>query len=99
MDRDKGCCSYVNPRTGRKRGSRRFLHIDHILSFALGGGAETDNLRLLCAGHNQIRALQTFKLILSFLDPIDSFEELFLIEWTRNGSSLKNAVNGGVTSK
>ena len=58
--RDKGCCSYVNPRTGRKCGSRRFLHIDHILPFALGGGAEADNLRLLCAGHNQFRARQTF---------------------------------------
>ena len=58
--RDKGCCSYVNPQTGRKCGSRRFLHIDHILPFALGGGAEADNLRLLCAGHNQFRARQTF---------------------------------------
>ena len=58
--RDNGCCSYVNPRTGRKCGARRFLHIDHILPFALGGGAEADNLRLLCAGHNQFRARQTF---------------------------------------
>ena len=59
--RDKGCCSYLNPRTGQKCGSRRFLHIDHILPFALGGGSGADNLRLLCAGHNQFRARQTFK--------------------------------------
>ena len=59
--RDKGCCSYVNPQTGRKCESHRFLHIDHILPFALGGGSGADNLRLLCAGHNQFRARQTFK--------------------------------------
>ena len=59
--RDKGCCSYLNPRTGQKCGSRRFLHIDHILPFALGGGSGADNLRLLCSGHNQFRARQTFK--------------------------------------
>ena len=59
--RDKSCCSYVNPQTGRKCNSRRFLHIDHILPFALGGKATANNLRLLCAGHNQFRARQTFK--------------------------------------
>ena len=59
--RDKGCCSYMNPQTGQKCGSRRFLHIDHILPFALGGGSGADNLRLLCAGHNQFCARQTFK--------------------------------------
>ena len=59
--RDKGRCSYMNPQSGRKCESRRFLHIDHILPFALGGKTTTDNLRLLCAGHNQFRARQTFK--------------------------------------
>ena len=54
-ERDRGCCSYVDGTSGRRCGSRHLLQIDHILPFALGGGAEPGNLRLLCAAHHRHR--------------------------------------------
>ena len=54
-ERDRGCCSYVDGGSGRRCGSRHLLQIDHILPFALGGGAEPGNLRLLCAAHHRHR--------------------------------------------
>ena len=53
--RDEGRCSYKDPMTGRRCTSRHLLQIDHIRSFALGGGADPDNLRLLCAAHHRHR--------------------------------------------
>ncbi len=58
--RDQGCCSYVNPKTGRRCGSRYMIQMDHIKPFALGGLSTKENMRLLCAGHNRFRARQTF---------------------------------------
>ena len=52
---DRGCCSYVDRGSGRRCGSRHRLEIDHVLPFALGGGAEPENLRLLCAAHHRYR--------------------------------------------
>jgi len=53
--RDQGCCSYVDPHSGRRCGSRYRLEIDHIVPFALGGGAEPGDLRLLCEAHHRLR--------------------------------------------
>ena len=53
--RDGGCCSYVDPHSGRRCGSRFLLQLDHIVPFALGGSAEPGNLRLHCAAHNRFR--------------------------------------------
>ena len=54
--RDGGRCSYVDPRSGRRCASRHLLlQIDHRFPFALGGGAEPANLRLLCAAHHRYR--------------------------------------------
>ena len=58
--RDQGRCTYVNPKTGRRCNSKYLLQVDHIKPFALGGGSEKENLRLLCAGHNRFRSEQTF---------------------------------------
>ncbi len=46
--RDGGRCRYVDRETGRRCNSRHLIEIDHILPYALGGGADPENLRLLC---------------------------------------------------
>ena len=56
--RDQGCCSYVDPHSGRRCGSRYRLEIDHIVPFALGGGAEPGNLSLRCRAHHRYRHAQ-----------------------------------------
>ena len=53
--RDGGRCRFVDPRTGRRCASRHLLQIDHVLPYALGGGAEPVNLRLLCSAHHRYR--------------------------------------------
>ena len=53
--RDGGCCSYVDRETGRRCNSRHMIEIDHILPYALGGGAEPGNLRLVCRAHHRHR--------------------------------------------
>ncbi len=53
--RDQGSCSYVDPHSGRRCGSRYRLEIDHVVPFALGGGAEPANLRLHCEAHHRLR--------------------------------------------
>ena len=53
--RDGGGCSYVDPHSGRRCGSRFLLELDHIVPFALGGSAEPGNLRLHCAAHHRFR--------------------------------------------
>ncbi|MDE0448749.1 MAG: HNH endonuclease signature motif containing protein [Spirochaetaceae bacterium] len=56
--RDQGCCSYVDRYSGRRCSSRYRLEIDHIVPFALGGGAEPGNLRLRCRAHHRLRHAQ-----------------------------------------
>ena len=56
--RDQGRCSYVDRHSGRRCGSRYRLEIDHIVPFALGGGAEPGNLRLHCGAHHRLRHAQ-----------------------------------------
>lgn len=58
--RDRGQCTYLDPKTGRRCGSTRFVEIDHIFPIGLGGKTELGNLRLYCRTHNQLAALQTF---------------------------------------
>ena len=53
--RDRGRCSYVDRTSGRRCGSQHLLQIDHVMPYALGGGAEPNNLRLLCAAHHRHR--------------------------------------------
>ena len=53
--RDGGRCSYVDRQTGRRCNSRHLIEIDHILPYAMGGGADPENLRLLCGAHHRHR--------------------------------------------
>ena len=53
--RDGGRCSYLDRRTGRRCNSRHLIEIDHILPYALGGGADPGNLRLVCHAHHRHR--------------------------------------------
>ena len=53
--RDGGRCSYVDRETGRRCNSRHLIEIDHILPYALGGGADPENLRLTCRAHHRLR--------------------------------------------
>ncbi len=59
-ERDEGQCTYVHPATKQRCASKYLLQIDHIKPFSLGGKSELNNLRLLCAGHNQFRSEKTF---------------------------------------
>jgi len=53
--RDRGRCSYIGP-SSVKCNSTWNLQINHIEPFAKGGGPVLNNLRLLCAKHNQLEA-------------------------------------------
>ena len=57
--RDGYQCTYVANGSTRCD-SKHNLHIDHIQPHALGGTSEIDNLRLLCAAHNQMLAKEAF---------------------------------------
>ena len=50
--RDGSSCSYVDPQTSKRCGSRFALEIDHRHPVGLSGGNNIENLRLLCAQHN-----------------------------------------------
>ena len=74
--RDQGCCSYVDPHSGRRCGSRYRLEIDHVVPFALGGPAELSNLRIRCRAHHRLRhvhadsvATETRRAPVSTFDP------------------------------
>ena len=58
--RDKGECTFTDPRTGECCGSRHFVEEDHILPKAMGGEYTAENIRLRCRTHNQRHAIDTF---------------------------------------
>jgi hypothetical protein len=58
--RDGGQCTFVDPLTKKECGSRFRLHMDHIKPRAAGGTNTSDNLRLQCANHNALRAIQFY---------------------------------------
>jgi hypothetical protein len=49
---DEGC-EFIDPKSGRRCGTRHQSQRDHLKQFALGGSNEADNLRMLCAHHNR----------------------------------------------
>ena len=57
--RDGGRCTWRGA-DGRRCGSTWKLELDHVHPAALGGPSTADNLRVLCAVHNQLHAEQVF---------------------------------------
>jgi 5-methylcytosine-specific restriction endonuclease McrA len=57
--RDGGRCTYVSP-NGTRCNSNWNLHIDHIRPYAKGGDHSVENLRLLCAKHNNLEAERVY---------------------------------------
>ena len=51
----QSCCQYKDPVTGKICGSQRFLQVDHKTSRWANGSNSTDNLQILCAGHNGLK--------------------------------------------
>jgi 5-methylcytosine-specific restriction endonuclease McrA len=56
-ERDHGRCTWPMG-DGELCGSTHRLEFDHDLEVALGGKATIDNIRLLCKGHNLMKAEQ-----------------------------------------
>ena len=50
-ERDGGRCTFCSAE-GRRCSERRFLQLDHVYPFAMGGRATLLNLRLRCRAHN-----------------------------------------------
>ncbi len=59
-ERDGGRCTFQDPETGRRCGTRHLLTFEHIRPFALGGEHTVDAVTLLCAAHNRLAADQVF---------------------------------------
>jgi len=57
--RDGGCCTFCSE-DGQRCGARRFLELDHITPWAVGGESTVENLRLRCRAHNQHSARRYF---------------------------------------
>lgn len=58
--RDGGRCVFVSA-SGTRCDARSGLELDHLKPFALGGRSDdVENIRLLCATHNQLSARQWF---------------------------------------
>ena len=57
--RDGGCCTFRSE-DGRRCGARRFLELDHITPWAVGGESTVENLRLRCRAHNEHAARRYF---------------------------------------
>ncbi len=57
--RDGRLCTFVS-KAGRRCGSRRFLELDHLLPWAVGGEPTAENLQVRCAAHNRHAARRYF---------------------------------------
>jgi 5-methylcytosine-specific restriction endonuclease McrA/predicted component of type VI protein secretion system len=57
--RDDSRCTFVGP-DGERCGATHHLHIDHVVPFGRGGPHTIENLRVLCAAHNQLEAWRAY---------------------------------------
>lgn len=58
--KSQGRCEYVSLVTGIRCESKHGLQFDHVMPFAMGGKTCVSNLRLLCANHNQLAAIEVY---------------------------------------
>ncbi len=58
-ERDEDQCTFVDAE-GRRCSEKRFLTIEHIDPYALGGPTTVENCCLLCSAHNAYQARQVF---------------------------------------
>ena len=56
--RDEGQCSFCSE--GTRCTETQNIQIDHIRPWAMGGGHEKENLRLLCPAHNRLLAERVY---------------------------------------
>jgi len=61
-ERDGLQCTYRGP-NGCRCTARAFLQVHHEQPWARGGQETVDNLRLLCAAHNQLLAERDFGMV------------------------------------
>ncbi|OYZ13526.1 MAG: hypothetical protein B7Y39_17385 [Bdellovibrio sp. 28-41-41] len=60
-ERDGSRCQYIDPLTNKQCEAIHHLHIEHKMPFAKGGSSQdVENLELLCATHNRLKAIQQF---------------------------------------
>ncbi len=59
LKRDNCRCSYISSNEIRCT-ETKYLHLDHIKPFAIGGRSNLENLRVLCSAHNRVRISETF---------------------------------------
>jgi len=59
FERDGERCCFIDS-GGRRCPASAYLEIDHIRASALGGGNESENLRVYCRAHNRLVAELTF---------------------------------------
>jgi len=58
--RDQHRCQYRDPISGLQCEARFYLQTEHKVPFGKGGDHKLENLQLLCANHNRLRAVQQF---------------------------------------
>jgi hypothetical protein len=58
--RANACCEHIDTNSKSRCTSKFALETDHIISLALGGSNNIENLQLLCRSHNSRRSIKTF---------------------------------------
>lgn len=58
-NRDGGRCAFVG--TSGRCAETGFLELHHVVPYAAGGAATTENIQVRCAAHNQYEAEQSFR--------------------------------------
>lgn len=58
--RDRYQCTWVHEKSGKRCEATKYLELDHIQPWSLGGATSAENLRLLCTAHHGLVTTQLF---------------------------------------